>query len=293
MNAAELKIEQSDIRKLLGAASGDAALLYIYLHAGNDPALAGQVLNLNERRTDCAMATLRQLGLWQPHAQKLVMPGQCPSYTERDVISAMDMDKDFRDVYGEVQRILGKPLNTEELKIILSFQRYLGLAPDVICLLVSYCKRRAEEQGKLRNPSLRTIEKEAYAWAEMGIDTMEEASAYIQRRTYQNSQIGQLKQILQIRDRQLTATEEKYSRQWLEMGFEMDAIAIAYDRTCVNTGNMSWTYMNRILTRWHQAGLHTAEQVKNGDRKPAVPKGGSGQLGQAELENIQRLLQED
>ena len=89
----------------------------------------------------------------------------------------------------------------------------------MICLLVSYCKKRAEQQNKLRAPSLRTIEKEAYAWAEMGIDTMEEASAYIQKQSQQHSQLGQLKRVLQIYDRNLTATEEKYARQWLEMGF--------------------------------------------------------------------------
>ena len=38
-------------------------------------------------------------------------------------------------------------------------------------------------------------------------------------------------------------------------------------------------------------GGHTLEAVKNTDRK-AVPKGASGQLGQAELEALQRLLQE-
>ena len=292
MNTAELKIEHADVRKLLGAASGDVALLYLYLRSGNDPAQAVSALNMNENRVACAMATLRQLGLYEQE-RKIVLPGERPTYTERDVICAMDTSKDFQNIYEEVQRLLGRMLSTEELKIVLSFDRYLGLSPDVICLLVSYCKKRAEQQNKLRAPSLRTIEKEAYAWAEMGIDTMEEASAYIQKQSQQHSQLGQLKRVLQIYDRPLTATEEKYARQWLEMGFDPDAIAIAYDRTCVNTGNRSWTYMNRILTRWHEAGLHTAQQVQTRDTKPAVPKGASGQLGQAELENIQRLLQED
>ena len=196
-------------------------------------------------------------------------------------------------IYGEVQRQLGKNLNTEELKIILGFDRYLGLSPDVICMLVCYCKERARQKGNLRNPSLRTIEKEAYAWAEQGIDTMEEAAAFIQRQNQRNSQIGQLKRILQIYDRKLTATEEKYARQWLEMGIDLEAMEIAYDSTCVHTGHMNWVYMNRILTRWHEAGIHTAEDVRARDQKPSVPKGASGQLGEAELENIQRLLQEE
>ena len=292
MNAVELHIERSDMQKLLGAASGDAALLYLYLRSGNDPATAEEVLHLSQSRLSCAAATLRQLGLWQEQRKALIV-GERPSYTEKDVLSAMDTDRDFRSLYGEIQRLLGRNLNTEELKIILGFVRYLGLAPDVVCVLVCYCKDRARQRGSLRNPSLRTIEKEAYAWAEQGIDTMEEAAAFIQTQNMRTSQLGKLMQTLQIRGRNLTAGEEKYARQWLEMGFDMDVIALAYDRTCVNTGGLNWAYMNKILTRWHEAGLMTAEQVEKGDRKPVIPKGASGQLGAAELEAIQKVLRED
>ena len=291
MNAVEISIEQLDMRKLLGAASGDAALLYLYLRSGNDPEGAAQALNLNPSRLACATATLRQLGLWRQE-QKVVIAGERPSYTEKDVLSAVDTDKDFRSLYGEIQRLLGRNLNTEELKIILSFVRYLGLAPEVVCLLVCYCKERARKRGSLRNPSLRTIEKEAYAWAEQGIDTMEEASAFIQNQNLRDSKVGRIMQTLHIRGRSLTPGEEKYARQWIEMGFDTDAIAIAYDRTCLNTGNMNWAYMNRILTRWYEAGLMTAQQIESGDKKTNVPKGASGQLGTAEREAIQRLLQE-
>lgn len=291
MNTLDINIEQADMRKLLSAASGDAALLYLYLRSGNDPAQAGQVLRLSESRLSCAGATLRQLGLWQED-RRHVIAGERPAYSEKDVLSAMDTDRDFQALYGEIQRLLGRNLNTEELKIILGFVRYLGLAPDVVCVLVCYCKDRARRRGSLRNPSLRTIEKEAYAWAEQGIDTMEEAAAFIQAQNMRNSQLGQLMRTLQIRGRNLSASEEKYAKKWLDMGFDMDAIAIAYDRTCVNTGGLNWAYMNRILTRWQEAGLLTAEQIESGDKKPNVPKGASGQLGTAELENIQRILRE-
>ena len=105
-------------------------------------------------------------------------------------------------------------------------------------------------------------------------------------------QLGQLMKTLQIHGRNLTPGEDKYARKWLEMGFGMDAVAIAYDRTCVNTGGMNWPYMNKIIASWHKSGFRTAADVRNGDRKVAVPKGASGELGQAELEAIQRVLRE-
>ena len=290
MNTVDLTIEKAHMEKLLCAANGDAALLYLYLHSGNPLQQAAQDLRLSQSRLQCAEANLRQLGLWQQDKVTFV-PGQRPDYTEKDVISAMDGDTDFLRLYGEVQRVLGKSLNTEELKILLGFVRYLGLSSEVISLLVTYCKERSRQKGSLRNPSLRSIEKEAYAWAEQGIDTVDEAIAFITRQNIRNSRLGQLMKLLQIRGRNLTAGEERYAQQWLDMGFEEDALALAYERTCLNTGGLSWAYMHKILTRWHEAGIHTLAEIQAGDKK-SVPKGASGQLGQAELDAIQKALRE-
>ena len=291
MNISPLSIDKNHVHKLLSAASGDAALLYVYIHSGNVLADAEQALHMNASRVQCAAATLRQLGLLPEEKPAVILTGERPQYSERDVLQAMDTDNSFRSLYGEVQRLLGRNLNTEELKILLGFVRYLGLPLDVISVLVCYCKDKARQKGNLRNPSLRAIEKEAYAWAELGIDTMEEAAAFIQNQNVRRSKLGQLMGVLQIRGRNLTPGEERYAQQWLDMGFDTEALSMAYERTCLNTGGLSWAYMNKILARWQEAGLLTGEQIRSGDRG-AVPKGASGKLGQAELEAIQKVLQE-
>ena len=290
MHTEDMKIEKSELNRLLSAANADAALLFLYLRSGNDPQNAEQTLHMNTSRLACAGATLRQLGLWEPEAKKFI-PGERPAYSEQDVIQA-SADRDFKSLCGEIEARLGRNLNIEETKIVLGFVRYLNLPPDVISVLVCYCRERARQKGSLRNPSLRTIEKEAYAWAERGIDTMEEAVAYIQNQNMRNSRMGKLLQLLQIRGRNLTPGEEKLANAWLEMGFGDDVLLLAYEKTCLNTGGFNWRYMNTILTRWQEAGLHTVEQIKSGDRKPAQPKGASGTLGEAELAAIQRALQE-
>jgi len=287
-----VNISQTDMRKLLSAGSGDAALLYLYLCGGNRPENAEADLQMTPSRLSCAGATLRQLGLMADDRVSHIAPGERPSYSETDVLNAMDTDISFRALYGEVQRLLGRSLNTEELKILLGFIRYLGFGPEVISVLVCYCKERARQRGSLRNPSLRTIEKEAYAWAERGIDTVEEAAAFIQAQNVRNSRLSKLMQLLQIRGRSLTAAEERYAQSWLDMGMEEELISMAYERTCLNTGGLNWAYMNKILQRWHEQGLRTAEEVRSGDRKGGTPKGASGELGAAELEAIQRVLRE-
>lgn len=262
-----IQISQTDLRKLLSAGSPDAALLHLYISAGNDPRSAETELGISASRLSCAGATLRQLGLWPEEKRQKILPGERPNYSETDVLGAMESDQSFRCLYGEVQRLLGRSLNTEELKILLGFVRYLGLPGEVISVLVCYCRDRARQKGSGRNPSLRTIEKEAYAWAERGIDTVEEAAMFIHSQNVRNSRLSRLMQQLQIRGRNLTPAEERYAQGWLDMGFDEESIAMAYEKTCLNTGGLNWPYMNKILQRWHQQDLHTAEAVRTGDNK--------------------------
>ena len=292
MNVSDVNISRDHVRKLLATGSGDAAMVYLYMSCGNRMEEAEQALKMGAGRLNCAVATLRQLGLWEEPKKILIPTGERPNYTENDVFEAMDQDFDFRILYGEVQRLLGKSLNTEELKILLGFTRYLGFTPDVISVLVNYCRDRQRQKGITRAPSLRTIEKEAYAGAEKGIDSLEEAAAYIQNQNQYNTRMAHIKHLLQIRGRRLTAAEERYAYQWSEMGFDDETIMMAYERTCINTGGLKWPYMNSILKRWHDAGLHTADQVRSGDSK-AQPKQERRDLSPDELEAIRRMMEEE
>lgn len=290
MNSTRCEIEEKDVHKLLSAGSADAALLYLYLHSGNAFENAEKHLKLSQGRLQCASATLRQLGLWQEEKTHSIVMGERPRYTEQDVAQAQE-DMDFKSLRFELERQLGRILSTEELKILLGFVRYLGLPTDVIHILVCYCRDRAKQKGRLRAPSLVSIEKEAYAWAEQGIDTIEEAAAFIQTQNVRFGRMQKLMELLQIRGRSLTQAENRYAQQWLDYGFAEDALALAYERTCLNTGGLNWAYMNKILTRWHQAGFTSVQQIKDGDKRN-VPQGATGQLGQAELDAIARVLQE-
>ena len=291
MMTEQVNISQTDLRKLLSAASPDGALLYLYLQGGNALAAAEKELNMNASRLNCAAAVLRQLGLLPQERTAVIAPGERPAYSDEDVYKMMDYDPSFKGLYEEVQRLLGRALNTEELKILLGFVRYLGLDYDVISILVSYCKARAEQKGRRRRISLRSIEQEAYAWAEKGIDTIEEAAAFIQMQNQRQSRIGRILQILQIYGRNLTAAEERYANSWLDMGMEEETIAMAYERTCLNTGGLNWAYMNKILQRWHSQGLHTVEEVRGGDQKPGSGLGGQRQLDADEVAAIRRMME--
>ena len=72
--------------------------------------------------------------------------------------------------------------------------------------------------------------------------------------------------LLRLGDRVPSPSEEKYLMSWDSMGFDDEAIELAYDKTVVKCKELKWAYMNKILMSWHEKGLHSVEQIQSGDR---------------------------
>lgn len=280
----DLIIPERDWRKLLAASNGDCALLYLYLRAGGAISQAQNALRLTDERMSVATQFLQQSGLWA-QTPAVIRPSQPPSYTEADLIRAQQ-DNRFPRLLGEAQRRLGRVLSTEECKVLLSIYEYLGMSEEVVSILICYCISRARAKGSSRNPSMHTIEKEAYHWADLGIETMEEAASYMQMQLERQSKVGTIKQALQLNDRKLTAGEEKFVLQWIDWGFGKQEIEKAYEKTCMNTGGLKWPYLNSILKSWHNQGLHTLADIEARDKAPAA----SNEMGELELAAIKRIM---
>lgn len=290
----EVIVSTETIRKLLAAGNGDSALLYLCRAGGLSEVSTG----FTEARLECAASLLRQLGLDESRSPRFQQPAQPPEYTEQDVRRYMETPgSGFKLFVGEVQRCMGRGLSNEELKILLSMREYLGLPVEVLNVLIHYCVDRGRSRGAGRMPSMRIMEKEAYHWADLNIDTLEKAAAYIQNETAKNTRQGELCRLLGITGRRITPAEERYMQAWADMGFSNDAISLAYEKTCENTGGLTWKYMNSILERWNGQGLYTADQIRALDRKPAAKKGGYQRHGEAPspgmVDAARRMLEED
>ena len=110
MDMHDLYIPEQDWRKLLAAASGDAALLYLYIRAGGQTEQAESALRMSQPRMDCAAACLKQLGLW-PEAPKILRPAEPPVYSEEDLIREQAyLDEEAREEGMKRWRIWDRPL---------------------------------------------------------------------------------------------------------------------------------------------------------------------------------------
>ncbi|MFI3313935.1 MAG: DnaD domain protein, partial [Eubacteriales bacterium] len=212
---------------------------------------------------------LRQLGLYREEKPSYVV-GEPPRYTEKDLSNEMEKSKEFGYLVGDIQQRFGRILSNEELKILLSFVDYLGLPTAVVSILFAYCLQKSRQKGNTRPPSFHIIQKEAYRWAEAGIDTIEEAAGYVQTRTERQNQLAVLAESIHSRPRKWTPGEEKYLLTWLDLGFGKAEILLAYEKCCMKLGDMKWGYCNSIILSWHEQNLHTLAEINANDRGPTI-----------------------
>lgn len=275
--AEQRAILPDEARLLAERGDGDAALLYLAMQSGAS-------VQMTEQRRKAALRVLAELGLLLPEEHR-------PEQTEQTTADRL-RDGAFQRLVGETQRMMGRVLSTEELKCLITMHDYLRLPSDVLSVLISYCLQRANLRGK-PVPSLRTIEKEAYLWADSGVDTMEAAIPYIQSQLARQTRTGHICALLQISGRSLTAAELRYVEGWIDWGFPDDAIAMAYEKTCLNTGGLKWPYLNSILKSWHTQGLHTVKEIKAGDGGAKKQKPADKGLTDLEQKLIRQMMEED
>lgn len=281
-----MELSPQALRLLCAAGDGDAALLYLWQTAGD----ATLPCPLTPERKKHAEEILTRLGL-VPQPEKPLHREVRPEYSESAVKESL-RQQDFQNLLGQAQRQLGRVLSTEETKGLLSIYDYLRMPTDVVSILISHCIQRTRDRSG-NMPGMRTIEKEASRWVDMGIDNLDAAMQYMQAVQLRRNRRFGICRVLQITDRRLTQAEEQYVNQWVDWGFPDDVIGMAYEKTCLNTGGLNWAYMHKILTRWQQAGLLTADRIRGGDTKPgSKPQPGQRQLDADEQAAIARMLQE-
>ena len=286
-------ISVSEAKALLLAHDGDCALLYLWfaVTGSRDYERAARDLCMTRAQVDIAAEKLRRMlpenasstSQTVPipctpsavHAEKPASPAtpavlqpadELPEYTAEEITSFSHSDIGFQAVLTECELIFGKQLSRHDMSRLLGIYNHLGLSAEVLFVLLHYCAETSRgPAGAERKPTMRYIEQQAYIWANRQINTMEAAEEYVEGQKAQRENENRIKHLLEIYDRSLISTEKAAIASWVAMGFADDAIRLAYERCIDNIDKRSFSYINTILTSWHNAGIHTAAEAEAKD----------------------------
>lgn len=297
-----LSIPVSDADKLLNCSNLLCTKLYLYLlRVGKSvtPEQAATDLTASVADIKKAGRELKNMGLMSTAGKGTVPPEEkIPEYEKNYIVNRSKDDEIFKALLLEAERVVGHQLGGPDLNILFGIYDHLGLPAEVIFMLLTACQEQVQEAyGPGRMPTMRKIEQQAYIWAREEIMTLDLAEAYLNKRRERKNLYNQIKRMMDIWDRKFVKSELNYINDWLDKGFGLDALAIAYDRTITQTTGMNWAYMNRIIQNWHEKGLHTPEEIEAGDKplgktkQPIAPQSFTAVQG-GEKERLMKLLED-
>ena len=290
--------------RLLSLGDGDAALAYLcLLRRGGPEGLGWPAGRLQSALDRLSALKLALPGQAAPPPEVPPEPEEPPQYTQADIAAALERGGDFPGLVGEMERRLGKKLSTADLKTLYTLYDHLAMPPEVILLAAAWCEEEVRRRyGPGRKPFLSQIRVETFRWARQGVDSAETAEEHLKKLQRLRSREGELIRLLDLPQRALVDREKKYIAAWLDMGFDDGALRMAYEKTVMGTASksMDWRYMNGILRRWHEKGLHTAEQIRSGDAPPArrwektppAPAQGPDRQAREDMERVRRLMRQ-
>ena len=185
-----------------------------------------------------------------------LMPEGRPLYTIQELNLYRSQSKDIERLFSKAEQALGKLLTYHDMNTIFGFYDWLRLPIDVIEYLFCYC----EEHG---HRSMRYIEKCALDWSDRDIDDLEKALTYVH--TFDKNYRAILSRMGKYSSFP-TPAQRKLMDKWLhEMNMPLDVILEACDRTSLTADKPTLAYADKIIAKWHKAGITTAADIKQSD----------------------------
>ena len=186
-------------------------------------------------------------------------PRRLPSRPQKPdsefVAKRMEESKEIACLMQSAQQILGRLLSGGDTATLLMIHDDFGLPCDVIAMLIQY----AVNAGR---SNMRYIEKAAIDWADHDINTHERAEERLDLLAANQNAWRTVEQAIGLPRRSPTRHEEELAPRWVnEWKFTPEMLREAYDRTVEGAGKYQPAYMNRILERWHSAGISTPKQA--------------------------------
>ncbi len=179
--------------------------------------------------------------------------------TTREIALRISEEPELTVIYNEAQTILGT-FGYDTQALILMIYDYYGFPPEVIITLLQHQK----EEGKLSSAA---IKSRAEDWAKRGIDNLESVEKELRALEKINSAYKEIKDYLGETNNAPSPRLSKYIREWT-VNRECTTELIKY---ALDEANKTFSDADKLLKKWSNSGLKTAEEVKEKTKK-ALPK---------------------
>ena len=234
--------------------------LYAYRHKAENKCLGcGEIAentNLSESIVKEAVNYWTELGFDIFTVKNF--PPKCDKsrYSAGEISIFADKDKELSLLYEETEKIMSKPLSTNDQQTLFWIYNDLGMSTCMIILILNYAK--SKDKCKMRY-----IEKIAFEWSEKGITTFADAEKYLSELERADTYEARIKKLFGL-DRNFISTEKNILKEWCNViKPTKEELVRAFEICIERTGKFSAKYINAILVNWK-------------DEKKSKPKASNG-----------------
>ena len=198
-------------------------------------------------------------------------PGAAPvrEYSKpsiNEIAQRADESPEISQLFREAQVKLGKTIGYDMQCVLLMMHDYDGLPVEVIFMLLDYCV----SIGKTNNSYLASVGRN---WGENEIDTIEKADEKIAKLRCADKVWKEFADMADIKIPRPTKNQTELFAKWnSEYGFSPDMIYLAYEEMADHTTKVSFPYMDKVLTSWHEQGITTPAQLETCKKAAADAK---------------------
>lgn len=199
-----------------------------------------------------------------------------------EIAGMMKDSSDISELFKTAESCLGTLTHVQQNSLIWMYS-YLGLKKEVIITLLAYCV-------SIEKTNAGYIEKIACGWSENEINTLDDAQNEVTRMKNSREYTGKIMRAFDMNHRP-TSKQEEYITQWKNIGFNIELIRYAYEKTVEQINKLSFAYINKILLSWRDSGYTTVNHVKNAENDYQQKKSSAGsQKSDFDIEKYKSLV---
>lgn len=158
----------------------------------------------------------------------------------KKVNSEIENNREFRDVIATIEAIYPRLLAQNDVASLYDIIITQGISVDLFLITAAHCFNLKKNRFNYIAKVLTETYKKGYTTPE----TMEQHYASL----IESMQVyGRIKKILKIYNRDLIDKEKEYIDKWLSMGKTDEEIKECFEKTIMNTGKLSFPYMDKIV----------------------------------------------
>ena len=157
-----------------------------------------------------------------------------------DIFSAVKNNKRFKKDIQAIESVYCELLTQDDVLMIYDAIEIQKIPLEVFIVTLSHCL----ENNKKR---MKYIMKVVLENNKNGLTTVEEVEEHFSQMEKNKEYSGQIKKVLNIKGRELIEAERQFIDKWQSSQKTIEDITSAYEKTIMNTGKLSFPYMDKII----------------------------------------------